>query len=178
MRALGFLSVLVVLAMVGCKSNRTITPTPPVVLNNEHNVTTRIVERVRIDTVKVEVSVPTERTEVRVPDTVSVVETSVARSWAWVHPDGTLTHGIENKDTELSTDAYVPTTETSIEVGDSVREQTPVYVPQPYPVERELTAWQQFRLSAFWWLVSACGLSIGIIFRKKLRLLLLGYICH
>ena len=172
MRAFGFLCVLVVLALVGCKSTRTVTPTPPVVLTNEHNVTTRIVERVRIDTVKVEVSVPTERTEVRVPDTVSLVETSVARSWAWVHPDGTLTHGIENKDTELSTDAYVPTTETSIEVGDSVREQTPVYVPQPYPVERELTAWQQFRLSAFWWLVGIGSMSFVYIFRYKIKRLL------
>ena len=171
MRTLKLLTVLTVLAvLIGCRSQNNVIPPEPVVLNNSHNTTTRIVERVRIDTVRVEVKIPTERTEVRgVRDTVSMVEPSLAVSYAWVHSDGTLSHLIENKeDAALTADVPVENKESSVEVGDTIRSEEPVYIPQPYEVEKKLSAWQQFRLSAFWWLVGVMTLIIGYKFRKKL----------
>lgn len=156
--------------LVGCRSHKDVIPADPVVLNNSHNTTTRIVEKVYLDTVRVEVPVPRERTEVRgVRDTLSIVETSLAVSYAWVHWDGTLSHLIENKDdVALTADVPVENKESSIVVGDTIRDEVPVYVPQPYPVERELSWWQRFRLGAFWWLFGTSCLTLCIIFRKKI----------
>lgn len=48
-----------------------------------------------------------------------------------------------------------------------------IEIPVPYPVEvkveREFTAWEKFRLSAFWWLLGGLVFSTGIIFRKQLK---------
>lgn len=126
---------------------------------------TRVEIRERIvkvrDTVVVEL--PAERVEVITPDTTSTVQTSLATSTATVS-GGVLTHSIENKKTAIR-----KPTEVRVEVRDSIiyrdRQTTKVV-----EVERELTAWQRFRLDGFWVLLSVVLLSV-VLKLKTLKII-------
>lgn len=126
---------------------------------------TRVEIRDRIvkvrDTVVVEL--PAERVEVITPDTTSTVQTSLATSTAIVS-GGVLTHSIENKKTAIRKPAEV-----RVEVRDSIiyrdRQTTKVV-----EVERELTAWQRFRLDGFWVLLSVVLLSV-VLKLKTLKII-------
>lgn len=126
---------------------------------------TRVEIRERIvkvrDTVVAEL--PAERVEVITPDTTSTVQTSLATSTAIVS-GGVLTHSIENKKTAIS-----KPTEVRVEVRDSIiyrdRQTTKVV-----EVERELTAWQRFRLDGFWVLLSVVLLSV-VLKLKTLKII-------
>ena len=126
---------------------------------------TRVEVRERIvkvrDTVVVEL--PAERVEVITPDTTSTVQTSLATSTATVS-GGVLTHSIENKHTAIR-----KPTEARVEVRDSIiyrnRQTTKVV-----EVERELTAWQRFRLDGFWVLLSVVLLSV-VLKLKTLKII-------
>lgn len=98
------------------------------------------------DTVTVEVPVESVRQTVR--DTMSLLETSYAFSEARINPDGSLTHSLENKDGEHPVEV-----DAKIVYRDSIvwRDRTNWEIVE---VERELTAWQQFRLRAFWVLLA------------------------
>ena len=120
----------------------------------------RVVVRERIvhlrDTVTVEVPVESVRQTVR--DTMSLLETSYAFSEARINPDGSLTHSLENKDGEHPVEV-----DAKIVYRDSIvwRDRTNWEIVE---VERELTAWQQFRLWAFWILLAA----LLIVWRKPI----------
>lgn len=126
---------------------------------------TRVEIRERIvkvrDTVVVEL--PAERVEVITPDTTSTVQTSLATSTATVS-GGVLTHSIENKKTAIR-----KPTEVRVDVRDSIiyrdRQTTKVV-----EVERELTAWQRFRLDGFWALLSVVLLSV-VLKLKTLKII-------
>lgn len=126
---------------------------------------TRVEIRERIvkvrDTVVVEL--PAERVEVITPDTTSTVQTSLATSTATVS-GGVLTHSIENKQGSIR-----KPTEVRVEVRDSIiyrdRQTTKVV-----EVERELTAWQRFRLDGFWVLLSVVLLSV-VLKLKTLKII-------
>lgn len=148
---------LVGLALVGC--------CPCKHLATGTTDSTRVEVRERIvkvrDTVVVEL--PAERVEVITPDTTSTVQTSLATSTATVS-DGVLTHSIENKKTAIR-----KPTEVRVEVRDSIiyrdRQTTKVV-----EVERELTAWQRFRLDGFWVLLSVVLLSV-VLKLKTLKII-------
>lgn len=118
---------------------------------------TRVEVRERIvevrDTVVVEL--PAERVEVITPDTTSTVQTSIATSTATVS-GGVLTHSIENKQTSIR-----KPTEVRVEVRDSIiyrdRQTTEVV-----EVERELTAWQRFKMEGFWALLAVVGVAVAL----------------
>ena len=118
---------------------------------------TRVEIRERIvkvrDTVVVEL--PAERVEIITPDTTSTVQTSLATSTAIVS-GGVLTHSIENNKTAIR-----KSTEVRVEVRDSIiyrdRQTTKVV-----EVERELTAWQRFRLDGFWALLAVVGVAVAM----------------
>lgn len=118
---------------------------------------TRVEVRERIvrvrDTVVVEL--PAERVEVSTPDTTSTVETSLATSTATVS-GGVLTHSIENKQTTIR-----KPTEVRMEVRDTViyRDRATTEIVE---VERDLTAWQRFRLDGFWVLLAVVGLAVAL----------------
>lgn len=73
-----------------------------------------------------------------VTGTVSHLETDVARSDAWLDSLGHLHHTLENKPVELP--AQVPVK--SYERDSIVYRDRPV----PYPVERELSRWEQVKM--------------------------------
>lgn len=59
------------------------------------------------------------------------------------------------------------------EVRDTVYVERTDSVAVPYPVERQKTSWEEFRLKAFWWLVAAAGaLVIWILRRPIMRIIL------
>ena len=108
------------------------------------------------DTVRVQLSA--ERTEQTVRQDSSHLETSAAVSDARINPDGSLTHSLENKDGEHPVEV-----DAKIVYRDSIvwRDRTNWEIVE---VERELTAWQQFRLWAFWILLAA----LLIVWRKPI----------
>lgn len=124
---------------------------------------TRVEIRERIvkvrDTVFVEL--PAEREEVITPDTTSTIETSLATSTATVS-NGVLTHSIENKQGSIR-----KPTEVRVEVRDTIiyREKQTTKVVE---VEREMTAWQRFRLDGFWLLLAVVSLSVALRLRKRI----------
>ena len=166
-RFLIFLIPLLVLTSCHTNKQAQTMPPAPVVLNNSDSVRVETVIKTEYVPVMVEVPVPQQSVSniVFEADT-SHIETDVAFSNAWIRPDGTLFHNLVNKDVKLSGEAYVPQTTTENN-NEAVRTKE-IPVPQPYPVyvEKSLSKYEQFKLSAFWYLVGAALIAGAYIFRK------------
>ena len=94
-------------------------------------------EIIRTDTVTLRL--PPERIEVIRRDS-SHLETILAISDARIQPDGTIHHTLENK-------PYTPKTEVKYKDRETVRDSIVYQTKEiPYPVEKELTHWQKFRM--------------------------------
>ena len=129
----------------------------------EYRDTTIIKETVRDSLIRV--PIPLEDWQVVVDVTESShLETSVAKSDAFVGLDGRLHHSLFNKRDSLST--IVPIHYHS--TYTAVSSQTTQTIVQKVEVEKPLGWWKTFRLRAFWWLLGGCvGLLIWT-FRKPL----------
>lgn len=106
------------------------------------------------------VPVPTESEVRETPDTTSYVSTSLAESWAeW--SSGKLRHSINNrKDINLPVD---------IQYKEIVRDTTIIKVTtikEPYAVEKNLTKWQQFKMTIGGWALGAAVLLLLFALRK------------
>lgn len=167
-----FVLFLIGLLLVSCHSSKTAMP-PPVTLEQSENVRYERIVETYTDTVQVFIQVPQQSFEVVTLDSISHLETDYAESDAWINPDGTLGHRIKSKPPDKPIDVPVTKTNTTEnEVREVIKE---VPVPDPYPVEKELTWWQKFRLNSFWFLVISMMICIGYYFRKPL-LRLIGII--
>ena len=147
-------------------------PPAPVVLNNSDSVRVETIIKTEYVPVRVEMPVPQQSVSNIVEADTSHIEADVAASNAWIRPDGTLYHDLINKDVKLSGEAYVPQTTTENN-NEAVRTKE-IPVPQPYPVyvEKSLSKSEQFKLSAFWYLVGTALIAGAYIFRKPfLRLI-------
>lgn len=150
-----------------CHTSKRIIHSTPVV-NNKDSVRSEYIETVRIDTVIVESEIPSESVKHILQDSTSHLETNFAESDAWINPDGSLGHCLNNKKQSISGKVLVPIKSTERNNSSaSVRE-----IPVPYEVrvevERNFTKWELFRLGAFWYLVSIVFVALGLIFRKPL----------
>lgn len=168
------ISLLALLLMSGCRTAKPSEPSPPVILTNSDSIRIEYIERVRIDTVTVEIPVPVESSRQVVKDSTSHLETSLAFSDAWINADGSLGHFIKNKDSPIKAVVPVPVKDTQTnKSSENIRE-----VPVPYPVEKKifietpLSACQKFRMHSFWFLAVALTASLIYIFRKPLLRLL------
>ena len=92
----------------------------------------------------------------------------MAESDAWINPDGTLGHSIKNKQEKLKSDVPVPVKDTQTNNSSARIREVPVPYPVEKKVEKELSAWQKFRLGSFWYLSVALATSLIYIFRKPL----------
>lgn len=162
--------LLALLLLSGCRTAKLSEPSPPVILVNSDSSRVEYIERVRIDTVTVNIPVPVESSRQIVNDSTSHLETSLAFSDAWINADGSLGHSIKNKDSPIEAVVPVPVKDTQTnKSSESIKE-----VPVPYPVEKkvyieaQLSAWQKFRMLAFWYLSAALAASLLYIFRKPL----------
>lgn len=149
--------MLVLIGCIGCCSTRH--------LATATTDSTRVEVRERIVRVRdtVEVVLPAECVEVITPDTTSTVQTSIAISTATVS-GGVLNHSIENKQTAIR-----KPTEVRVEVRDTIiyRDRATTEIVE---VERELTAWQRFRLDGFWVLLAVVGLAV-VLKLKNLKII-------
>lgn len=114
----------------------------------------------RIDTVYIELPQAAERVVMK--DTLSRLENDYAVSEAGIDTAGYLHHSLETKRRKVP----VPVTATTERRDSIIYRDRDVYVEKPVEVEveKKLTAWQSFRLKAFWMLVAA----LAIAFRRPL----------
>lgn len=151
------------LASCRCKQ-QAIPVREPVYIHSSDSARVEYVERVRIDTVSVEIAIPAQSASVTTRDSVSVLETDFATSVAMILTDGSLRHTLRNKERSVEAEATVPVKETERRETEYVYAEVPVEVEVEVEVERELTGWEKFRLGSFWWLVgglAAAGWLIG-----------------
>ena len=157
------------LVLTSCHTNKQAQTLPPapIVLSNSDSVRVETIIKTEYVPVRVEVPVPQQSVSNIVFETdTSHIETDIAESNAWMRPDGTLYHDIINKNVKLSGEAYVP--QTTTENNNEAVKTKEIPVPQPYPVyvEKSLSKSEQFKLSAFWYLVGATLIAGAYIFRK------------
>lgn len=162
------LLVVAVCCLYSCRSKQQVVSSEPVILHDRDSIETRFVERLRVDTVRVNVYVPAQSAMQTVRDSVSFLETDFAWSRAWIGEDGSLGHRIENKPQALEGEGYVPVKDTESDRVELRYRDVPVRVPVNVEVEKKLSLWQQIRLTAFWPLAGFCVLLLLWIFRKRI----------
>lgn len=67
----------------------------------------------------------------------------------------------------------VPYQRPQVDVEKTTKTTEAETIKEPVYIEKPLTAWQTFRLEAFWWLVAATGIQLLWAFRKPLLRLIL-----
>ena len=82
--------------------------------------------------------IPAEKVSNEVIDSISYLETDYAESYARISADGRLTHTLSNK-----TQSKPHAVTTPIIYKDSIIYRSK---PVPYPVERELSGWEQLKI--------------------------------
>ena len=117
--------------------------------------------------ISVPIPLESDQAIVHIGDT-SHRETSLAESDAWIGSDGFLHHNIRNKHGNI--DLHVPIPEHWI--VDTAHEQKATTITNTVYVDKPLTAWQKFRLRAFWWLLTILLASIIWYFRKPILTLI------
>lgn len=129
----------------------------------EYRDTTIIKREVRDSLVYAAIPLESNQVIVEVGDT-SRLETSVAKSVAFVNEKGQICHTLENKKTKVP--VMVPVQSTTIYSGVSQKEaQTLTKIEYR---DKPLTWWQNLRIRAFWGLLVAVVLLLLWTFRKPL----------
>lgn len=125
--------LLFLMTMCSCFSAR------PLVQKESEQEKVRVEYREILKTDTVTIQLPAEQIEVIRRDS-SHLETSLAASDARIQPDGAIYHTLQNKPFTAKIEVKYKDRET---VRDSIVYKTKEV---PYPVEKELNAWQKFRL--------------------------------
>ena len=158
----------VILTLMSCRTAKQTMPTDPVILTDLREKTVERETITEIDTVTVFVRIPAQSAYRETPDSASHLATDYAVSEAWINPDGTLGHTLENIPQAKPVDVPVPKTTVNNNRTEAEIKEIPVPVPQPYAVEKQLSRWQSIRIDAFWYLIGAIATLLAIIFRKPL----------
>ncbi|MFR9506777.1 MAG: hypothetical protein SNI45_06905 [Rikenellaceae bacterium] len=144
-RGLALLLLLLVIALsllCSCASTKV------VAAKQTDSVRIQIVERLVVvrDTVEVEIPKIVERTTAMQDS--SYLSNDYARSSAVIRPDGGLFHSLETIPQRIRSP-----TENKVGVRDSIVYRE-IEITNTVEVERQLTAWQQWRLNGFWVLLT------------------------
>ena len=99
------------------------------------------------------------------------IDSLYVRDSIYVHLAGDTIY--QYRDRYVYRDRYLRDT-----VFKAVHDTTSVVIEREVPVERDLTAWQRFRLRGFWWLLAGFAAATGWIFRKPLKALVRAIILH
>jgi len=114
--------------------------------------------------------VPAQSAEVVTRDSVSQLENDYAVSIVSLNKDGTLSHQLTTKTQSVPVPYERPVqTKTQVIYKDK-------RIEVPVPVEKKLTAWEQFKLRSFWAFLSLSAVAVCIIFRKPLCTLIRRFI--
>ena len=134
----------------------------------EYRDSVRIVEHIKDSLIYVPIPLEKNQAIVTLGDT-SKLETSVAKSVAFLNKEGQICHTLENK-SDRTLPASVPVH--SKEIFHGVTSSKKEALTRTVYKEKELTWWQAFRMGAFWWLVSFLVAALLWIFRRPLLKLL------
>lgn len=156
------------LALMSCRTTKQTIPTRPVILTEHDEKTVEREVITKIDTVTVFVEIPAQSYYRETPDSASHLETDYATSDAWINPDGTLGHTLENKAQSKPVDVPVPKTTVNNNQTEAKVKEVPLPVPQPFPVEKDLSWWESFKIESFWWLLGAMVALLAINFRNPI----------
>ncbi|MCM1093806.1 MAG: hypothetical protein NC421_07625 [Lachnospiraceae bacterium] len=156
------------LALMSCRTTMPTVTTAPMILTDHDEKTVEREVITEIDTVTVFIEIPAQSAYRETPDSTSHLETDYAISDAWVNSDGTLGHTLENKLHSKPVDVPVPKTTVNNNQTEAKIKEVPVSVPQPYPVEKDISRWESFKMDSFWWLLAALAVLGCITFRKPL----------
>lgn len=159
--SVALLLLAVVLFLAGCKSPHEVVKEVTVI--ETHDSIHYVHDTLYFD-------VPAQSAEVVTRDSVSVLENDYAVSQVKVNKDGTLSHKLATKPQSVPVPFEKPV-ETKTQVIYRDRD-----VEVPMPVEKPLTPWEKFRLNAFWWLLGASVVGLGVTFRKPLFALVRRFI--
>lgn len=149
------------LLLVGCKSPKEIVREVTVI--ETHDSIHFVHDTLYFD-------VPVQTAQIVTKDSTSVLENDWAISQVAINKDGTLSHKLESKHQSVPVPFEKPV-ETKTQVIYRNRD-----VKVPVHVEKELTKWEKFRLSAFWWLLGASVVCVGVVLRKPLFALVRRFI--
>ena len=130
----------------------------------EYRDSIRIVEHTKDSLIYVPIPLEKNQAIVTLGDT-SKLETSVAKSVAFLNKEGQIFHTLENK-SDQTLPAVVPVR--SKEIFHGVTNSRKEALTRTVYKEKELTWWQRFRLKAFWWLLLLNVALLLYIFRKPL----------
>lgn len=130
----------------------------------EYRDSVRIVEHTKDSLIYVPIPLEKNQAIVTLGDT-SKLETSVAKSTAYLNEKGQICHTLENK-SDRTLPAIVPVH--SKEFFHGVTSSKKEALTRIVYKEKELTWWQRFRLKAFWWQLLLNVLMLLFIFRKPL----------
>lgn len=146
--ALGIaLGLLVLYCFCSC-SRDTLPPTQTVRLQDSATY-----EHIRTQSIlQVPVVLPLQTSERTSRDSASHLENDFAASDARILPDGSLFHSLVTKQEPVT--VGVPATADTIREKEYV--EVPVEMPVPYPVERDLTRWERFK-------IDYGGAAVGIL---------------
>lgn len=136
--------------LAACSCSPKLTPGTNTVI--EYRDSTIYKETVKDSLIFVPIPLGKDQAIVHLGDT-SRLETSVARSVAYVGSDGLLHHSLENKSDE-KLPVVVPIK--SVEIFSGVSHKEAHTITQYVEVEKSLSWWQKFRQGAFWWLILLC----------------------
>lgn len=159
--ALGYIIAIIMIGLIMLSScSPKLAPSHNV--DTSHKDSTKVVEITGDSLVYIPIPLEKDQVIAHLGDT-SKLETSLARSLAFIGNDGFLHHSLENK-SEEKLPVIVPIHSKTIFtlVSDKHAEVITKY---EY-VEKPLSWWQKFRLGAFWWLVGAIVIALIWIFRK------------
>lgn len=158
---IAFVIIAVVSMLTGCRSPREIVHEVTVV--ETHDSISYIHDTLYFD-------VPAQSAEVVTRDSVSQLENDYAVSIVSLNKDGSLSHKLNAKPQSVPVPYEKPVqTKTQVIYKDK-------RIEVPVPVEKKLTAWEQFQLRSFWALLSLSAVAVCIIFRKPLFSLIRRFI--
>ena len=133
-------------------------------IRTEYRDTTIYKDVTRDTTIYVPIPLEGNQVIVAVGDT-SKLETSLARSTAFVGGDGLLHHDLRNK-SEKTLPVVVPIH--SITINTQVTDKTAQVLTKIEYRDKPLTWWQKAKIGSFWYLCGALLLLLCYVFRKPL----------
>lgn len=133
---------------------------------NEYSDSLSIKNEVRDSIIYVPIPLEAGQAIVNVGDT-SKLETSVAKSLAYIDRNGKLWHSLDNK-SDRRLQAIVPVKTKEIFHGVTSNRAQTLKITNTVYKEKELTHWQKCRLRGFWWLLVIDAVLLCYIFRKPL----------
>ena len=133
-------------------------------VDTSHKDSTKVVEITKDSLIYIPIPLEKDQVIAHLGDT-SRLETSLARSTAFIGNDGFLHHALENKSDE-KLPVVVPVHSKTIFtlVSDKHAEVLTKY---EY-VEKPLSKWKSFKMGAFWWLVAGIIVLLVWTFRKQI----------